>query len=284
MSESNSGTLYVVATPIGNLDDLGPRAQRTLADVALIAAEDTRHTARLLNHLGIERPMVSLHEHNEAQRVEQLVARLNAGDDVALVSDAGTPLIADPGFVLVRALRERGLRVVPIPGPCALIAALSAAGLPTDRFLFAGFLPAKGGPRRARIGELAERAETWLFYESPHRIQATLADMQALLDERRIVIARELTKTFETYLEGSAATLLERLASDPNQARGEFVVMVAGAPSVETEGAWVEGTSLLRALLAEGVGVKQAAAVAAGLLGGRKKAWYARAMSLQADG
>lgn len=143
MTESNSGTLYVVATPIGNLDDFAPRAQRTLAKVALIAAEDTRHTARLLNHLGLERPMMSLHEHNEAQRVEQLVARLESGDDVALVSDAGTPLIADPGFVLVRALRERGHRVVPVPGPCALIAALSAAGLPTDRFLFAGFLPAK---------------------------------------------------------------------------------------------------------------------------------------------
>ncbi|WP_136066985.1 16S rRNA (cytidine(1402)-2'-O)-methyltransferase [Modicisalibacter radicis] len=284
MTESNSGTLYVVATPIGNLDDLGPRAQRTLAEVALIAAEDTRHTARLLNHLGIERPMVSLHEHNEAQRVEQLLSRLESGDDVALVSDAGTPLIADPGFVLVRALRERGHRVVPIPGPCALVAALSAAGLPTDRFLFAGFLPAKGGPRRARIKELAERAETWLFYESPHRIQATLGDMQALLGERRIVIARELTKTFETYLEGSATRLLERLESDPNQARGEFVVMVAGAPPTETEGAWVEGETLLRVLLAEGVGVKQAAAVAASLLGGRKKAWYARAMSLQADG
>ncbi len=284
MTESNSGTLYVVATPIGNLDDLGPRAQRTLMDVALIAAEDTRHTARLLNHLGIERPMISLHEHNESQRVEQIVARLEAGDDVALVSDAGTPLIADPGFVLVRALRERGHRVVPIPGPCALIAALSAAGLPTDRFLFAGFLPAKGGPRRARIGELAERDETWLFYESPHRIRATLEDMQALLGERRIVIARELTKTFETYLEGSATTLLERLTSDPNQARGEFVVMVAGAPPVETEGAWIEGAALLRALLAEGVGVKQAAAVAAELLGGRKKAWYAQALSLQDDG
>ena len=286
MTESNSGTLYVVATPIGNLDDFAPRAQRTLAKVALIAAEDTRLTARLLNHLGLERPMMSLHEHNEAQRVEQLVARLESGDDVALVSDAGTPLIADPGFVLVRALRERGHRVVPVPGPCALIAALSAAGLPTDRFLFAGFLPAKGGARRACIGELAERAETWLFYESPHRIHATLADLQALLGERRIVIARELTKTFETYLQGSAATLLERLASDPNQARGEFVVMVAGAPpaDTDTEGGWVEGATLLRALLAEGVGVKQAAAVAAELLGGRKKAWYARAMSLQADG
>lgn len=283
MTESSKGALYVVATPIGNLDDLSPRAARVLGEVSLIAAEDTRHTSRLLRHLGIERALLSLHEHNEAGRVEQLAARLEAGDDVALVSDAGTPLISDPGFVLVRALRERGARIVPIPGPCALVAALSAAGLPTDRFLFAGFLPAKGGARRTRIEALGEREETLVLYESPHRIRDTLADIATVLGARRVVLARELTKTFETFLDGTPDALLARMEDDPDQARGEFVVMVAGAPPREGEAAVVEGQALLSALLAEGVGVKQAAAVAARLLGGRKKAWYEQALSLKSD-
>nr|WP_297459310.1 16S rRNA (cytidine(1402)-2'-O)-methyltransferase [uncultured Halomonas sp.] len=284
MTESNKGTLYVVATPIGNLDDLSPRAARVLGEVALIAAEDTRHTSRLLRHLGLERPMLSLHEHNEERRVDRLAAQLEGGEDVALVSDAGTPLICDPGFVLVRALRERGVRVVPIPGPCALVAALSAAGLPTDRFLFAGFLPARGGPRRARLEALSERDETLVFYESPHRIHDTLADIALSFGERRVVLARELTKTFETFLEGSAAGLLARMKDDPDQARGEFVVMIAGAPARTNDAATVDGLALLSALLDEGVGVKQAANVATKLLGGRKKSWYAQALSLKDDG
>lgn len=281
MTESSKGVLYVVATPIGNLDDLSPRAASVLGAVALIAAEDTRHTSRLLRHLGIERPLLSLHEHNEAGRVAQLAARLDAGDDIALVSDAGTPLISDPGFVLVRALRERGARIVPIPGPCALSAALSAAGLPTDRFLFAGFLPAKGGARRARIESLGERDETLVLYESPHRIRDTLADIAAVLGARRVVLARELTKTFETFLDGTSKELLARMEADPDQARGEFVVMVAGAPAREGEAATVEGYTLLQTLLDEGVGVKQAAAITAKLLGGRKKAWYEQAVALK---
>lgn len=284
MTESSKGTLYVVATPIGNLGDLSSRARDVLASVALIAAEDTRHSSRLLRHLGIDCPMMSLHEHNEASRVEPLLARLEAGEDVALISDAGTPLISDPGFVLVRALRERDVQVIPVPGPCALVAALSASGLPTDRFLFAGFLPVKGGARRTRLETLVQRGETLVFYESPHRIRDTLADLAAVFGERRLVLARELTKTFETFLDGSAASLLKTLDADPDQARGEFVIMVEGAEETGRDSAEVEGRQLLEAMLGEGVGVKQVAAVAAKLLGGRKKAWYDMALSLKADG
>ncbi len=282
MSDTPAGALYVVATPIGNLDDLSPRAARVLAQVAVIAAEDTRHSGRLLRHLGLSRPMLSLHEHNEAARVEALDARLVAGEDIALVADAGTPLISDPGFVLVRELRSRGRRIVPVPGPCALVAALSGAGLPTDRFLFQGFLPARGGARRGRLEALASREETLVFYESPHRIRDTLADLATTLGARRVVLARELTKRFETFLDGSAAELLAWMKEDPDQARGEFVVMVAGAgPRGEADASTVEADALLSALLAEGVGVKQSAAVAARVQGGTKKVWYARLQSLK---
>ncbi|HSH56804.1 MAG TPA: 16S rRNA (cytidine(1402)-2'-O)-methyltransferase [Halomonas sp.] len=285
MSESNSASLYVVATPIGNLQDLSPRAAAVLSEVAMVAAEDTRHTARLLRHLGVRVPMLSLHEHNEAARVDRIDACLAAGESIALVSDAGTPLISDPGFVLVRELRARGRRIVPIPGACALVTALSAAGLPTDRFTFHGFLPAKGGARRAQLEELAGRTETLVFYESPHRIRDTLMDIGAALGERHLVVGRELTKTFETFLEGSALELAAHMEDDPNQARGEFVVMVAGAPPREKGvGAEVEGEALLAALLAEGAGVKQAAGVASRLLGGARKAWYARAQALKDAG
>jgi 16S rRNA (cytidine1402-2'-O)-methyltransferase len=276
------GTLYVVATPIGNLEDLSARAIRLLGEVALIAAEDTRHSARLLRHLGLSVPMLSLHEHNELARVDQLAERLAAGSDIALISDAGTPLISDPGFVLVRELRQRGHRIVPVPGPCALVAALSAGGLPTDRFLFSGFLPAKGSARRACLEALAEHAETLVFYESPHRILATLKDLSTTLGNRDLVLGRELTKTFETFLEGTAAQLLARMEEDPDQARGEFVIMVAGVPKAATmDCASVEADTLLGALLAEEVGIKQAAAVASRVLGGSKKTWYARAQTLK---
>ncbi|KAA0014259.1 16S rRNA (cytidine(1402)-2'-O)-methyltransferase [Billgrantia pellis] len=285
MSDTVIGTLYVVATPIGNLEDLSPRAARLLGEVALVAAEDTRHTAGLLRRLGLSVPLLSLHEHNETARVDQLDARLVRGEDIALVSDAGTPLISDPGFVLVRELRVRGRRIVPIPGACALVAALSAAGLPTDRFLFQGFLPAKAGARRQRLQALANREETLVFYESPHRIRDSLAAIADAFGERRLVLARELTKTFETFLDGNARDLLARMDDDPDQARGEFVIMVAGAvPDNEAEAAHLEADALLSALLAEGVGVKQAAAVAARLLGGAKKAWYGRAQALKEAG
>ncbi|MBS9402087.1 16S rRNA (cytidine(1402)-2'-O)-methyltransferase [Halomonas sp. TRM85114] len=282
MSDAIAGALYVVATPIGNLEDLSARAKRVLGEVALIAAEDTRHSARLLRHLGLSVPMLSLHEHNESARVEQLDIRLLAGESVALISDAGTPLISDPGFVLVRELRARGRQIIPIPGPCALVAALSAAGLPTDRFLFQGFLPARSSGRRARLELLAGREETLVFYESPHRIRDTLADLAVTLQERQLILARELTKTFETFLDGTAAGLLARMDEDPDQARGEFVIMVAGsAPRGGEASASFEADALLTALLEEGVGVKQAASVTSRVLGGSKKEWYARTQTLK---
>ncbi|MCE3027558.1 MULTISPECIES: 16S rRNA (cytidine(1402)-2'-O)-methyltransferase [unclassified Salinicola] len=283
MSETNEGVLYVVATPIGNLEDLSARAARVLGEVDRIAAEDTRHTQRLLRHLGIERPLVSLHEHNEAARAEWLRERLAAGERLALVSDAGTPLISDPGFVLVRELRRSGFRVVPVPGACALVAALSVAGLPTDRFLFEGFLPAKSAARRRQLEADAERTETRVFYESPHRIRDLLADLEATLGARRVVLARELTKTFETLLEGTPEELLARMAADPDQTRGEFVVMVAGAEPAGRATDTAEGEALIAAMLAEGVGVKSAAAVATKVLGGRRKQWYQLALAQQSD-
>ncbi|MBY5925609.1 MULTISPECIES: 16S rRNA (cytidine(1402)-2'-O)-methyltransferase [unclassified Halomonas] len=281
MSEVKAGSLYVVATPIGNLEDLSPRAAAVLGRVALVAAEDTRHSARLMRHLGVAPAMVSVHDHNEASRVELLKRRLLEGDDVALISDAGTPLISDPGFVVVRELRQQGFSIVPIPGPCALITALSAAGLPTSSFTFHGFLPAKGSGRRARLETWRGDTGTQVCYESPHRIKDLLADLAALLGDRQVVLGRELTKTFETFLDGTAAELLAVIEEDPNQARGEFVVMVAGATEVASAGQAVEEDALLRALLDEGVGVKQAAGVAARVLGGAKKTWYAKAQSLK---
>ncbi|KAA0020880.1 16S rRNA (cytidine(1402)-2'-O)-methyltransferase [Salinicola corii] len=284
MSETKEGVLYVVATPIGNLEDLSARAGRVLSEVDAIAAEDTRHTQRLLRHLGVERPLISLHEHNEAARVDQLRRRLLDGEQLALVSDAGTPLISDPGFVLVRELRRSGCRVVPIPGPCALVAALSAAGLPTDRFTFEGFLPPKSGARRKRLEAGASREETRVFYESPHRIRDLLDDLASVVGDRQVVLARELTKTFETLLEGSANELLAIMDADPDQARGEFVVMLAGAPVKEASADDAEGEALLRAMLAEEVAVKSAAAIAVRLLGGRRKHWYQMALSIRSEG
>ncbi|WP_442489649.1 16S rRNA (cytidine(1402)-2'-O)-methyltransferase [Halomonas litopenaei] len=281
MSEAKAGSLYVVATPIGNLDDLSPRAAQVLGQVALVAAEDTRHSARLMRHLGLSPAMISVHDHNEASRVETLRQRLAQGDDVALISDAGTPLISDPGYVVVRELRAAGFRVVPIPGPCALVTALCAAGLPTDHFSFHGFLPAKGAGRRARLEAWKHSTVTQVCYESPHRIRDTLADVVAVLGERRVVLGRELTKTFETFLDGSAAELLTLMETDPDQARGEFVVMVAGDSGPAPDQRAVDDQALLGALLAEGVGVKQAAAVAARVLGGPKKQWYAQAQALK---
>lgn len=282
MTDLAYGALYVVATPIGNLDDLSSRAARTLGEVALVAAEDTRHSARLLRHLGLARPLLSLHEHNEAERVEQIAARLSAGQNVALISDAGTPLISDPGFVLVRELRRAGHRIIPIPGPCALVAALSAAGLPTDRFLFNGFLPAKRGTRRARLEVLLDREETLVFYESPHRIRDTLEDIASVFGSRHVVLGRELTKTFETFLEGDAERLLAIMRDDPDQARGEFVLMLAGAASHDVkEQGQIEADGLLTALLAEGLGVKQTATIAARVLGGSRKSWYEQAQALK---
>lgn len=267
------GTLHVVATPIGNLADISARALQVLAGVGAICAEDTRHTRQLLSHHGIERPLVALHEHNEAAQAEALVERLRQGESLALVSDAGTPLISDPGFRLVRAAREAGLRVSPVPGPSAVIAALSVAGLPSDRFCFEGFLPAKPAARRERLSRLAAEPRTLVFYESAHRIEACLADLVAVFGEtRRAAVARELTKLFETVIDGTLAALAERVAADANQRKGEFVVIVEGVGD-EAEGRLAEGRRLY-AKLCEHLAPSQAARLAAELSGAPRKALY----------
>ena len=272
-AQAGSGTLHVVATPIGNLGDLSPRALETLKRVDAICAEDTRHTRQLLAHFGLERPLLALHEHNEGDAAAPLVARLLAGDSLALVSDAGTPLVSDPGFRLVRAARAAGVRVSPVPGPSALVAALSAAGLPSDRFVFEGFLPAKAKARREHLQALAAEPRTLIFYEASHRIEETLADMaMAFGDERPAVVARELTKLFETVLDGGLAGLARRVREDANQRKGEFVVLVQGAPeAADTKVA--EGRRLY-ARLCEHLPPSTAAKLAADLSGAPRKALY----------
>ena len=266
-------TLYVVATPIGNLADLSPRALDTLRTVAAICAEDTRHTRQLLAHFGIDRPLVALHEHNEDVMAERLVARVQSGESLALVSDAGTPLVSDPGYRLVRAARDAGIRVSPLPGPCAFVAALSVAGLPCDRFVFEGFLPAKAAARRERLQRLASEPRTLAFYESAHRIEDALADMVAVFGgERRAVVARELTKLFETVLDGALGALHERVRADPNQRKGEFVVLVGGVVD-DAEARIVEGRRLY-AKLGEHLPPSTAAKLAAELSGAPRKALY----------
>ncbi|MGO4551545.1 16S rRNA (cytidine(1402)-2'-O)-methyltransferase [Lysobacter sp. 2RAF19] len=267
------GTLYVIATPIGNLRDLSPRALDTLRNVSAICAEDTRHTRQLLAHYGLERPLVALHEHNEEQLADKLVARLQAGESLGLVSDAGTPLVSDPGFRLVRAARAAGMAVSPVPGACAFVAALSVAGLPSDRLVFEGFLPAKGNARRERLAPLASETRTLAFYESAHRIEETLADMAAIFGaQRRAVIARELTKLFETVLDGTLEDLQARVAADANQRKGEFVVLVEGAGEDE-DARLIEGRRLY-AKLGEHLPPSTAAKLAAELSGAPRKALY----------
>ncbi len=226
----NQGILYIVPTPIGNLADMTHRAQRILAEVNAIAAEDTRHSRILLEHYGIQTPMFALHEHNERQKATSLVKRLESGESIALISDAGTPLISDPGFPLVRACRAAGIQVTALPGPSAVITALSASGLPTDRFLFAGFLPAKQQARITALTEIIDQQATLVFYEAPRRIVDTLlAVVDVYGAEREVVVAREISKQFETYLVGSAAEVLAQVQTDANQQRGEMVLMIAGA-------------------------------------------------------
>ena len=268
-----SGTLHVVATPIGNLADLSPRALETLRAVAAICAEDTRHTRQLLAHFGIEQSLVALHEHNEDEVAGRLVARLLAGESLALVSDAGTPLVSDPGFRLVRAARAAGVRVSPVPGASALVTALSVAGLPSDRFVFEGFLPAKAGARRARLDALVGEPRTLLFYESSHRIEDTLADcVTAFGGERQAVVARELTKLFETVLDGTLAELRARVAADANQRKGEFVLLVHGAGE-DADARVAEGRRVY-AKLGEHLPPSTAAKLAAEISGAPRKALY----------
>lgn len=275
------GVLYVVATPIGNLQDWTPRAEATLRAAAVVAVEDTRHSGRLLQHFGIAARMVTLHDHNEGSRVEALLARLQGGEDVALVSDAGTPLISDPGYRLVAAAQAAGLRVVPVPGACAAITALSAAGLPSDRFVFEGFLPAKAVARRERLQVLAGETRTLVFYEAPHRILECLADMVAVCGgERRIALARELTKAFETVRQLPLADMLAWVQSDPDQQRGEIVLVLEGAAAEAGAADWQEADRVLGVLLAE-LPLKQAAALAADITGRRRNELYERALQLK---
>ncbi len=281
-SKSTMGTLYVVATPIGNLDDMSARALKVLADVALIAAEDTRHSVRLLQHFGIDTPLAACHEHNERDEGGRFITKLLAGEDVALVSDAGTPLISDPGYHLVRQARAAGVSVVPVPGACALIAALSAAGLPSDRFIFEGFLPAKAAGRRARLEQVKEEPRTLIFYEAPHRILECLEDMELVFGgERPALLARELTKTFETLKGLPLAELRAFVAGDSNQQRGECVVLVGGWSAPEGEDAIsAEAQRVLDLLLAE-LPLKRAAALAAQITGVRKNLLYQVALEKQ---
>ncbi|PWK47945.1 16S rRNA (cytidine(1402)-2'-O)-methyltransferase [Pleionea mediterranea] len=277
---SQLGTLYVVATPIGNLDDLSKRAIDTLKQVQRILAEDTRRSQQLLTNFSIRGSLTSLHDHNERQRVEQVKAWLAQGDDLALISDAGTPLISDPGYVLVNQLRQDGFNVVPIPGPCAIITALSVAGLPTDRFCFEGFLPAKPSGRRKVLQAMSEESRTWVFYESSHRVLECLKDMNQVLGaERELVLARELTKRFETVISGTCEAVMAVLSSDSNQCRGEFVIMVKGLPEV-TSAPPVSPELLLQELLPH-VSTKTASQIAAKLTGLPKKELYQMALGLK---
>ena len=281
ITDNRPGVLYIVATPIGNLQDISARALEVLKAVSLIAAEDTRHSRKLLMHYGIGTALQSVHEHNERDVTGRLVQKLTAGADVALVSDAGTPLISDPGFHLVRSARQAGIRVVPVPGPSALIAALSVAGLPTDRFVFEGFLAAKQVARRQRLQGLAAETATLVFYESSHRITASLADMADCLgDHRAASLARELTKTFETVLTGSLLGLLEQLQADSQQQKGEFVVMVQGAAPRDPAAIDVASEQVLAVLLSE-LPLKQAATLAARITGLSKNVLYEQGLKLK---
>jgi len=277
------GKLHVVATPIGNLEDISARALRVLREVPLIAAEDTRHSRKLLSHFGIDTPLVACHEHNERQSSDGLLEHLRQGKDLALISDAGTPLISDPGYHLVQKARAGGIAVVPVPGACALIAALSASGLPADGFIFEGFLPAKSSARRARLEPLARQRQTLIFYEAPHRLLDCLADMAAVFGaQRRAVLARELTKTFETLLDAPLLQLHAQVAADTQQQRGECVLLLAGFREEAADKA-LDGQALhlLELLLAE-LPPARAAALAAKISGKDKKLFYQAALTQKA--
>jgi 16S rRNA (cytidine1402-2'-O)-methyltransferase len=270
-----SGRLQVVATPIGNMGDVSVRARQALESAAAIAAEDTRRTGALLQALGIARPLLSLHAHNEARRVPEILARLAAGETIALVSDAGTPLLSDPGYELVRAAAEAGIDVEAIPGPSAITTALAVAGLPVSRFCFEGFLPSREGERRAHLAQLAGEPRTLIFFEAPHRIAATLADLEAQFGgDRRAVVARELTKAHETIYRGSLAELARRSATEDNFRRGEITIVVEGAIS---RSSGVDTALLNRAvdLLSKELSPSRAAAIAAQLSGATRAEAYA---------
>ncbi len=271
----STGILYIVATPIGNLQDMTQRALETFAQVDLIAAEDTRHSGLLLSHYGIKKPFFALHDHNEQEKAHILVEKLKQGIDIALISDAGTPLISDPGFHLVRQCREAGIRVVPLPGACAAVTALCAAGIASDRFCFEGFLPAKSKARKDKLQSLAEEDRTLIFYESTHRILDMLDDLQTIFGaDRYVVLAREITKTWETICGDKVQPLRRWLSDDPNRTKGEMVVIVEGKPkSDEAEEFSPQAVKALE-LIAKALPLKKAAAIVAELYGYKKNALY----------
>jgi len=278
---SNAGTLYIVATPIGNLEDIAPRAIRLLSEADIIAAEDTRHSSKLLSQFGISTKTEPLHEHNERSQVPRLVELLKAGKSIAYITDAGTPLVSDPGFHLVRSARQAGIAVTPVPGACAAIAALSAAGLPSDRFVFEGFPPAKTAARRAAFEKLRAETRTLIFYESPHRIIESLTDMRDIFGPgREAAIARELTKKFETVRDGTLTELLDWIGGDANRQLGEFVILIHGITRAERDAVDPEAARILKILLEE-MPVSQATALAARITGLKKNRLYDYALRLK---
>lgn len=282
---SQCGKLYVVATPIGNLADLSFRAVEVLKQVDLIAAEDTRHVRMLLQHYGIANRLVSLHQHNEETASAGLLDKIRGGLDVALVSDAGTPLLSDPDMPLVRMAKDSGIKVSPIPGPCALIAALSAAGLPVSRFIFEGFLPRTSSSRKAFFTERLNCESTWVFYESSHRILDALKDMSEIFPaDRQLVIAREITKLHETIVKCRLGEMLERVENDENMRKGEFVVIVEGAVIEKGAQELTEEQVSILAILLKECSTKTAAALAAQITGAKKKTLYQAALEMMGKG
>jgi 16S rRNA (cytidine1402-2'-O)-methyltransferase len=280
MTVNQSGKLYIVATPIGNLDDMVPRAVSTLQSVSLIACEDTRHIKKLLHHFGIDTLCIAYHDHANEKSIDDILQRLSAGDDIALISDAGTPLISDPGYRLVAQARQKNIVVVPVPGACAAIAALSVSGMPTDKFRFFGFLPAKNTQRIKALKGLKTVTETLIFYEAPHRIEATLIDVVDVFGpHREVFFAREITKTYETFIKADAAVLLEQVKADSNQQRGEIVLIVAGC-SVTNATLSADSEKLMELLLQE-LPMTKAASLAAKITGGDKKQFYQLALQMQ---
>ena len=274
------GTLFIVATPIGNLDDITFRAVEILKSIDIILAEDTRHSKKLLKHLNIAKPIRAFHEHNEREKTKVIISEIRSGKSIALISDAGTPLISDPGYFLVAQAKKEGLKVVPIPGPSALITALSASGLASDSFTFLGFLPSKQTARVKLLKSLVGRTETSIFYESPKRILATLTDMHSIYgDSREVCLAKELTKVFETIQTGSIPNLIDYLTIDQNHQKGEFVILISATDKIDIAEAETQLNSLLPILCAE-LGASKAAKLAAKITGIDKKQCYKRALDL----
>lgn len=276
-----AATLYIIATPIGNLEDITYRAVRILGEVDLVAAEDTRHSLKLLNHFNISKPLTSYFDHNQQFKGERILNALRQGKSVALISDAGTPCISDPGYNLVRDAVAEGIAVVPIPGACAAIAALSASGLPSDSFTFAGFPPARQGKRRAFLADMARLPGTLVLYEAPHRLEDTLRDIREVLGDRQVVVARELSKIYEEFIRGSVAEVMAAVSQ--GQVRGEIVILIAPGEAVQEQTEALD-TLLQRLLEEEGLSVKDAARKAASITGGSRNEAYSEALRLRNEG